>query len=141
MEQRVRIFIDFWNFQLNWNDRTAKRPPDWPRVPLVFAQEARRLMATAGSSDRLVLHETRVYASYDPASPKDAKLRGWLDTFLDRQPGFRVYTRQRKSHVRPLHCSACGAEIGTCPQCAVPFRQSTEKGVDSAIVTDLIALA
>jgi hypothetical protein len=92
MEQRLRVFIDFWNFQLNWNDRTAKRLPDWPKVPLVFAQEARRLMATAGSTDSLVLHEARVYASYDPASPKDAKLRRWLDSFLDLQPSFRVYT-------------------------------------------------
>lgn len=141
MEQRLRVFIDFWNFQLNWNDRTAKKPPDWPKIPRIFADEARRLMATGGSTDSLVLHETRVYASYDPASPKDTKLRGWLDAFLDRQPSFRVYTRERKSHVRPLHCAACGVEIPVCPKCSVPFRQSTEKGVDSAIVTDLISLA
>jgi len=25
---RVRIFLDFWNFQLNWNDRTAKAQID-----------------------------------------------------------------------------------------------------------------
>jgi hypothetical protein len=37
MEQRLRVFIDFWNFQLNWNDRTAKSLPDRPKVPLAFA--------------------------------------------------------------------------------------------------------
>ena len=60
MAQRLRVFIDFWNFQLNWNDRTGKAPPDWPKVPLALAQKARDLIAAAGLSDNLVLHETRV---------------------------------------------------------------------------------
>jgi uncharacterized LabA/DUF88 family protein len=141
MELRLRLFIDFWNFQLNWNQRTGKAPPDWPKVPLVFLQKARELMATAGSTDSLALHETRVYASYDPGSPKDAKLRAWLDAFLDRQPSFRVFTRERRAHIRPVHCAACGKEFPSCPSCAQPFRLSTEKGVDTAIVTDLLSLA
>ena len=45
MDQRLRVFIDFWSFQLNWNDRTGKAPPDWPKVPLALAQKARDLMA------------------------------------------------------------------------------------------------
>jgi uncharacterized LabA/DUF88 family protein len=98
-------------------------------------------MATAGSTDTLVLHETRVYASYDPASPKDTKLRGWLDSFLDRLPSFRVFVRERRSHVRSIHCAACGREFPSCPHCGQPFRQSAEKGVDTAIVTDLLSLA
>ena len=141
MDQRLRVFIDFWNLQLNWNDRTGKAPPDWPKVPLALAQRARDLIATAGSTDTLVLHETRVYASYDPASPKDTKLRAWLDAFLDRQPSFRVFARERKSHLRPVRCSACGAEFPNCPQCHQAFRQSAEKGVDTAIATDLLSLA
>ena len=141
LEQRLRVFIDFWNFQLNWNDRTTKAPPDWPKVPLAFVHKAKELLSTAGSTDTLVLNETRVYASYDPASPKDAKLRTWLDGFLDRQPSFRVFARERKSHMRPVRCTTCGSEFANCPECDQPFRQSAEKGVDSAIVTDLLSLA
>lgn len=28
MRLGTRIFVDFWNFQLNWNDRTDKAPCD-----------------------------------------------------------------------------------------------------------------
>jgi uncharacterized LabA/DUF88 family protein len=141
MEQRLRVFVDFWNFQLNWNERTGKKPPDWTRIPLALSQKTRQLMEEIGSTDTLAFHETRVYASCDPANPKDSKLRGWLNTFLDRQPSYRVFIRERKSHLRPVHCSACGTEIADCPQCTKPFRQGTEKGVDTAIVTDLLSLA
>ena len=88
MAYRTRVFIDFWNFQLNWNDRASDAKIDWPAVPRILLDEAKRRLEVAGIEEGLVLDETLVYASYNPA--REGNLKRWLDTFLDKQPGFRV---------------------------------------------------
>jgi uncharacterized LabA/DUF88 family protein len=93
----------------------------------------------AGIAEELALEETLVYASVNPQS--EGKLRGWLETFLDRQPSFRVKIRERKSKGRKVHCSACGTYNENCQSCGAPFTWAPEKGVDTAIVTDLLSLA
>ena len=69
MRLGTRIFVDFWNFQLNWNDRTDKALCDWTVLPSVLMAESRRLLSAAGSADALVLDETLVYASVKPVRP------------------------------------------------------------------------
>lgn len=141
MGYRVRVFIDFWNFQLQWNERTSKAACDWTRLPRVLLQQAQSALKTAGSDVALELEETRVYASYNPANPTDGSLRRWLDTFLDRQPSFRVFAKERRAQTRPIRCPLCGQEVADCPGCGRPLSRSVEKGVDTAIVTDLLSLA
>ena len=98
-------------------------------------------MSTAGSNVTLQLEETRVYASCNPSKSADSNLRRWLDTFLDRQPSFRVFAKERRAQSKPMRCPNCGNEVAECPGCLQPLRQSVEKGVDTAIVTDLLSLA
>jgi uncharacterized LabA/DUF88 family protein len=138
MAYRTRVFIDFWNFQLNWNDRAGGDKIDWPTVPRVLIDEAKKKLEAAGITEPLALEETLVYASYNPVT--EGKLRDWLEGFLDRQPSFNVKTRQRKSKRRKVHCSQCGTDNDTCV-CGAPFMWAPEKGVDTAIVTDLLSLA
>lgn len=39
--QRVRVFIDFWNFQLSANDACGRKvSPDWQRLPRWLSTEA-----------------------------------------------------------------------------------------------------
>jgi hypothetical protein len=40
-----------------------------------------------------------------------------------------------------VHCQACGKDFVQCPSCAEPLTSSLEKGVDTAIVTDLMSMA
>jgi uncharacterized LabA/DUF88 family protein len=142
MELKLGVFIDFWNFQLNWNSVFGKFPGlNWPEVPAALAEESRRLLGKAGSTDSVVLSESRVYASIEAQRGADAKLKRWLDTFLDMQPGIRVFCRERQSRTRAIHCPHCAGEIRDCPHCLKPLIRSVEKGVDSAIVTDLFSLA
>ncbi len=61
---RIRIFIDFWNFSLNWNQRTSDQC-DWKKLPLVLTHAAQSTLSQAGLGT-LSLEETRVYASYEP---------------------------------------------------------------------------
>jgi uncharacterized LabA/DUF88 family protein len=141
MDQHVRVFVDFWNFQLTWNDRTGKARCDWPKMPILLVQQATEELHSAGIGEALLLEETRVYASVAAKSAADEKLRNCLDGFLDRLPGFRVFVRERRSSIKPIRCCECGARIANCPQCAKPFRRTVEKGIDAAIVTDLFSLA
>lgn len=54
MVSRVRLFVDFWNFQLHWNDHfTPAQRCDWPRLPAAFVGQARQVMAVAGIEETL----------------------------------------------------------------------------------------
>ena len=142
MAYRVRIFIDFWNFQLSWNYYlTSQKQCDWPRLPAHLLHLTCEALVSAGITEPLALEETRVYASYNPDSPADVNLRNWLSNFLDRQPSFRVFSFQRKDKPAGFYCRACQTQFTTCPSCSQALIRSREKGVDAAIVTDLLSLA
>lgn len=142
MPHRVRLFIDFWNYQLSWNDHmTSAQQCDWPRLPASFIAQAQTSITNAGIAETLSLEETRVYASYNPARTQDAKLRDWLSNFLDRQPSFRVFTTERRDKPVTVYCRECESDFTECPSCAKPLVRAREKGVDAAIVTDLLSLA
>lgn len=89
----------------------------------------------------LKLEEARVYASFNPASEADVKLREWLTSLLDRQAGFRVFTTERKERPVKVYCRECGRSVAVCHQCLRTLVRSREKGIDTAIVTDLLSLA
>ena len=135
---RVRVFIDYWNLQLAWNERANGAPLDWPKVPLVFCHEVSQVLQKAmlGSAR---LEETRVYGGYEAG--REAKLKRWFDNYLDRQPGFRVFTSERHWKARPVHCRACNSQLKQCPNCNENLGRAAEKTVDARIVSDLISLA
>lgn len=142
MAYRVRLFVDFWNFQLSWNEYlTSQKQCDWQQLAAQFIVAAQRAIQSAGITETLQLEETRVYASYNPDNPDEAKLRGWLSDWLDRQPSFRVFTAQRRDKPAGFYCRACRKRFDACPSCGKPLVRSREKGIDTAIVTDLLSLA
>jgi hypothetical protein len=53
--------IDYWNFQLMWNERGGGKQCDWTRVSSEFCKEASRVLETAALGSA-TLDETRVYA-------------------------------------------------------------------------------
>lgn len=140
MAYRTRIFIDFWNFTLQWRDRAGGAYIDWPQVPPIMLKEGEKKLQIAGVKDSLHLEETLVYASHNQ-DEAGKKLKSWLDSWLDKQPSFRVKTRERRSRAKPIHCRECGHDLDRCPGCNELYRSSPEKGVDTAIVTDLLSLA
>ena len=133
---RVKIFVDFWNFQITWNNYHLKQGAQkvvkipWnPRFYEVLVASIDKTAVYAG---------THVFASFDPLSKKDLQLRKFLNV-MDSFPGYDVVVKERK----PLHHSrcpneGCRLEIAKCPHCGQEIRRTVEKGVDTAIVTDLI---
>ena len=138
MRLGTRLFVDYWNFQLNWNERSNRANCDWKALPRVLMQEAGKSLEVAGSSDSLALDETLVYAS---VSSSEGNLSQWLTSFIDRQPSFRVKLRERRVRTDGIWCNSCKTQTSACPQCGTRFRRAPEKGVDAAIATDLLSLA
>lgn len=137
---RARVFVDFWNFQLGWNEATAKTANcDWSILPRTLVKAADDLLTATGNPGGLTVEEAIVHASVNDAS--DTKLRDWLTNWLDRQPSYDVKIRARRPRRRIIHCRSCNKQIGACPHCNAPLMTAAEKGVDAALVTDLLSLA
>ncbi len=142
MEGRTYVFIDFWNFQLNWNERIQAKC-DWRKLPTVLVHETDRVLNQVDNRSgmtRLSLAETRLYASVDPHNEKEGPLKGWLDNTVRRMASYHVEIRERRRQPASLFCRHCHQETESCPRCTEPFVRSVEKGVDSAIVTDMLLL-
>ena len=135
---RVRVFVDFWNFQLTMNRLVPGFYIDWHRLGQVLAEEAIRVVdATAP----IAYQGMNVYGSHDPSSEKDQRLLNWASNTLNRFPGVHVTMLERQRKSRGPVCPACHLEVATCPQCHSNMRGMEEKGVDTRIATDMIKLA
>ncbi len=134
MLQMVHVFVDYWNFQLRWNERGGESRCDWAALPDVLLGALARFPL----GEDLDFQGMRVYASCDP---DDENLRRWLENFVERQPGTSVTILERRRRYDHIRCRACGYETGTCPSCGQPLVWSAEKGVEAALITDLFDLA
>ena len=127
----VRIFVDFWNFQLCWNDafpvdKSKGEQPvriDWKGLPKILMNELPT--ALGGDTRPLVFKGINVYASVNPdPQGKDAGLKNFLGKVLNQMVGYNVLIFDRKER---RSTDANGQTI----------IKTVEKGVDTRIVTDL----
>jgi uncharacterized LabA/DUF88 family protein len=132
--QRLHVLVDYWNFQLRWNERAGDARCNWAHLPAVLLESVKTLPV----SGELDFQGMRVYASCDP---EDENLRRWLENFLERQPGTSVVALERRRRFDHIRCRSCGYETGTCPSCGQPLVWSAEKGVEAALITDLYELS
>lgn len=137
---RVRVFVDFWNFQLCWNSYHFNRgsavvPIPWKELPTI-------LLAEVSKGQQSKFAGCHVYASIDPLNPKDKKLKMWLHHTLVSYTGYSIDVKDRKPR-KALRCQEekCKSPIENCPKCNAPLRGTVEKGVDAALITDLLSMA
>ncbi len=129
---RVRIFIDFWNFSLGASNLWGNTYRiDYPNLPQLLMDQVRQFFP------QMMYEETLVYASVDPNSPGDRRLKNFLLNRMDRFPGYKVKVLDRRPR-HPPSCNNCQATISVCPQCGRPLRGTVEKGVDTTIVTAML---
>lgn len=135
--QRLRVFIDFWNFQLSLNANTHDQLKlDWIKLPVWLANRADEVLTSFGEPAGRYLGGI-VYASYDPWKPEDKNMLHWLETVVARAPGIQLVTKERKPKSPPV-CPSCHTAIEVCPHCNEPVRRMGEKGIDTGLVTDLL---
>ncbi len=140
--QKVRVFIDFWNFQLSWQRYTAKNSHyrvDWNILPLWLANNAGSL-ALGSPDSRIQFEGAHVYLSYNAKTPQGRKLHHWAHRRLQRVPGLQLIAKERRPKNPPV-CQKCHKSIKECPHCGEKLAGTVEKGIDTAIVTDMIKLA
>ncbi len=53
MAYRTRVFIDFWNFSLNWKERANGALIDWTTVPRVLVDEGQKKLEAVGITEGL----------------------------------------------------------------------------------------
>ncbi|MCD4737881.1 MAG: NYN domain-containing protein [Anaerolineae bacterium] len=133
---KVKIFVDFWNLQLSINENTLPGYRlDWKKLSPYLIHEAKNILATP-----LRFDGTNVYISYNSHTPKGVNLHRWSSNTLDRFPGISVISKERKPKYPPK-CPHCYKTIELCPHCGDKLLGTIEKGIDTAIVTDMIKLA
>ena len=127
----VRVFVDFWNFQLGWNSTfpVAKGTPpikiDWKGLPTILMNELPA--ALGGVKDQLQFKGINVYAFVNPdPNGKDVGLKTFLHKVLNQMVGYQVHVFDRMER---RTTDANGATI----------IKTVEKGVDTRIVTDLFS--
>lgn len=141
---RVRVFIDYWNVQLTLNEQESKATGqedvrfrvNWRDFPAWIAAKAAEIVGVTDYS----YEGAMIYVSYNPKTEADRSFRKWLTTWLDRQPGIQVDIRERQPKAPPK-CQACHQAVATCPNCGATIGGTVEKGVDTALVTDMVRLA
>ena len=135
---RVLVFVDCRNLVLSLRRANGGENVllDWTKLPGFLVQAAGEVAGVTETSFRGM----RVYTSYDPAKPANKKFKNWLTNWLDKQPGVHVNVKARKRK-RPPKCPECHEEVKVCPHCNKAFVGTEEKGVDTAIATDMIKLA
>ena len=143
---RIRIFIDYWNLQLTLNDRESEaigQPDarfrlDWRGFPRWVAERA----AAVTRIPQFTFEGAIIFASYNPASSEGRGFNNWANNWLNRQPGIQVQSFARHPRTNP-RCQTCHRPIESCPrpECGARIAGTVEKGVDTAIATDMIRLA
>jgi uncharacterized LabA/DUF88 family protein len=143
---RIKVFIDYWNLQLTLNERESAvtRQGDgrfkinWKGLPAWLAEKA----ANATQIAKYSYEGAIIHASYDRNSPDGPGFYNWATTWLNRQPGIQVVCHLRRPRSLPK-CSSCHHTITACPrpECGQLIAGTVEKGVDTAIATDMIRLA
>ena len=137
-QTRVRVFVDYWNFQLTLNERSGKERflVDWRGLgPWLARVACESVNITCHSFEGVI-----VYASFNPKTDESKKFRSWVTNWLGRPPGVAVRCLERRPRAGP-RCSACHREITVCPHCSETISPTQEKGVDTLIATDMIRLA
>lgn len=135
---RLRIFIDYWNFVISVNKYVNQLDYriDYKKLsPWIFEQTRELLHDTD-----LAFRETRVYLSYNPQNPDDRKIKDWATNTLDRFPGVNSILMERRIRNAPK-CPHCQTDLNPCPNCGAPTNGTKEKGIDTALATDLLGLA
>ena len=137
---RVRLFIDNSNMDLTMRGKCREQGTswggfDWQKLPQWLVDQA----AAVCGLDWASYEGAHVYVSHDPRDSGFDGLRGWV-RWLDLQPGIQVVLKELRRKDPPT-CRFCRKLITPCPHCGEEHRPRVEKGVDTAMVTDMIRLA
>ncbi len=136
--QRVRVFVDFWNYTLHMKDVDAPFRTDWSKLGPVLSRAAAKVVDPAAMSEYQGLN---FYGSWDPATQTGRRHHRWATRVVDTFPGVKVSIAPRQKKRSPPACPGCHQRLTECPSCCADMRGTEEKRVDVRMATDMISLA
>lgn len=136
--ERVMVFVDFWNLALTQNEEIRKRRDrpwriDWTRFPNWLVARAGELASV--SEPRYA--GTKFYSSVSASSRMTMRHKTWVEKILRPLPGFEIVMKEQKPR-SPKRCRNCNRPINRCPHCSTPITRMVEKGVDTALGISMI---
>ena len=136
---RVRVFVDFWNFQLSLNALPDEErfDADWRVLGGTLAGAA---LEVVDGRAQIAYQGMNVYGSHGEGSA-DTRLRRWAEDTLATFPGVHVEMLPRRRVRSGPVCPDCHQTVSHCPSCNADMRGTEEKGVDTRITTAMISLA
>lgn len=138
MSEKLMIFVDFWNTQLNWNRYWKKKVGrvdlDWFNLPALLTAAIQKHYPQLGNIKHI---ETKIHAS---TAEQEDNLQEWFD-ILDKRQGIHVTCRSRGVRRFKHRCIHCGNSIDSCPRCGHALQRAAESQVDVAIAIDMVSLA
>jgi uncharacterized LabA/DUF88 family protein len=136
----VRAFVDFWNFHLTMERWCPRFRLDWARLGHALTQQVEAVRTASGRPGRLRYGGLHLYLSHNANEPRDDGLRRWAQNYLARIENMHVVLKARRPKAPP-DCPHCHVRVTTCPACGEGMQRTGEKGIDAAIVTDMVCLA
>ena len=138
VNMRVKIFIDFWNFQIAWNDYWKKNGKT-EKIKIPWKNTLSKVI-TEKLGEEAIYNGSHVYASVDKRRETSRKLSNWLNSVMSSFPGYNVNVKERRA-ISSFDCPECHEKIKECPHCGEGIKRSIEKGVDATLSVDLIRYA
>lgn len=139
---RIHVFIDNANMDITMTQKARRLRQrwngfDWTKLPDWLVGQAADLCEVR----QPIYTGTHAYVSYDPQDPDHDGRVKWMD-WLDLQRGMQVVRKELRSK-DPQRCRAagCGFLFRVCPKCDTEQRPRVEKGIDTAMVTDMMCMA
>jgi uncharacterized LabA/DUF88 family protein len=134
---RVMLFIDFWNYELSMKELDPNFLTNWFQLPVTIIREVSKFFDVPVQYERCF-----IVGSYDPASPGEARLRGWAANVLSKVPGMFVNFTPRQRRTKGPQCTGKEHhEVRNCPVCNASMLGTQEKGVDTHIATEMLTMA
>lgn len=126
---RVRVFVDFWNYTLSMRQVDAAFLTDWSALGPTLAEAASQRVSAQALAQYQGLN---FYGSHDPNSPRDRSLHRWATNVVDGFPGVSVSIVPRQRKRSPPQCPVCQARVPSCPSCGGDMRGTEERALTSA---------
>ncbi len=134
---RVRVFLDYWNYELSMRTAEKRFKTDWGKIGPVLVEAAAKIVKSARPTEFQGLN---FYGSYG-LTEKEGRFNQWATNFVNTQPGVSVHmVRRQKKRAHPK-CPMCHYSIKICPKCKADTRGTEEKGIDVRMATDMVKLA
>ena len=134
---RVRVFLDYWNYELSMRTAEKRFKTDWGKIGPVLVEAAAKIVKSARPTEFQGLN---FYGSYG-LTEKEGRFNQWATNFVNTQPGVSVHmVRRQKKRAHPK-CPMCHYSIKICPKCKADTRGTGEKGIDVRMATDMVKLA